>query len=181
MAKKDMSPKVALVAEVVPSDELDAVMDSHRRLKIKWENVAPDPEEINILELQDSSVFDGYVKEELVLLSGKGVRNSLKKLAWTAFCLFDPEYMKDWNEGENRVQSAMVHRLSETDVFLTEYREIKAHKEGVWLVSFQSDTGEVIQRERVFPFWGREHKLGLDSKEKATKFYRQQLKERQIL
>lgn len=181
MARKDLSPSEELIAQLVPKDEFSDVLASLNRLKIKWENAAPDPDSFSVLDMPDAGVFDGFVKEELVLLSGKGVRNSLKKLAWAAFCRFDPEYSKSWDSPVNKVHAAMVHRLSETDVFLTEYRDIKQHSDGVWMISFQSSTGEVIQRERVFPFWGREHKLGLDSKEKATKFYRAQLKERQIL
>jgi hypothetical protein len=180
--KARMAPKTGLIAEIVPEDELDLMIDAWKALTTKWENVAPDPAEIDILDPEKAQMLDGYVKEALVTMAKGGVRNSLKKLAWVCYCQFDPEYIKDWNEPENRVMAAMVHRLSETDVFLTEYRDLRAHKDDVsWTVQFQSEDGDVIQRERTFPFWGREAKLELDSKTKATKFYRKQLKDRAIL
>jgi hypothetical protein len=180
--KEQLPPKVGLMAEIIPEDEIDQFLEVHKSLKAKWENVAPDPADMDILNPDKAQMLDGYVKEALVQLAKGGVRNSLKKLAWVCYCQFDPEYVADWNDPEHRVQAAMVHRLGETDVFLTEYRDLKAHKdESSWTVQFQSDSGDVIQRERVFPFWGREHKLGLDTKQKAINFYRQQLKDRAIL
>ena len=181
-AKDKMPPKVGLIAEVIPEDEVELFLEEFKTLKVRWENVAPDPAGLDILNPDKAAMLDGYVKEALVRLAKGGVRASLKKLAWVCYCQFDPEYVMDWNGQENRVMAAMVHRLSETDVFLTEYRDIKGHKnESTWMVQFQTESGDVVQRERTFPFWGREHKLGLDSKQKALKFYREQLKDRAII
>lgn len=171
-----------LILQLVPDDEVASVVEAWSTVLKRWRNVAPAPSMMDVRNPGMESALDGFIHDALLSLAKAGVRNSLKKLSWVSYCMFDPEYDKDWTEAKNKIEAAAGVRVRDSDTLLSEYRDIAEHKdEATWPVQFQSADGSVVVRDRVFPFWGREQRLGLDSKQKALKFYKDSLKSRGIM
>lgn len=170
-----------LIHQLVPEDEVDALYARYAESMKAYLAVAPELTPGAVEHPPEAKKLDAILKLALVALAQGRVRGALKKLSWVSFSVFDPDHALDWNDPRN-ILAAIVHtRLSQTDFYLSEYRELMDNDgKPDWYVKVRGPSG-VIRRIRVFPMWGIEHLHHLDNHKKAMAWYRVALMERGIV
>ena len=169
------------VLKLIPDDEIDRVFAACVELFEKWRASAPRIDSFE--EPRGTDIMDRLVRETLLPLARGGVDKSLAKLAVVSTWVYDPDASRgQWAAPENVVDAVLYQRLGDSDVFLTELRDLRHRKENDdWMMTFRGLNGRVTEeRERIFPLWPLEIRLGLDSFEKAFAFYENECKARML-
>ena len=167
------------VLQYVPDDEIDRLYEACVSLFAKWAAAAPKIEDFD--NPPGTDVMDKLIRSTLLPLANSGIEKSMSKLTVVSIWVFDPDRkVKDWADPEVIVSAVLFNRLGDSDTFLTELRDLKSRKETKsWMISLRDEHGTVIgERERTFPFWPLEERLGLDTNEKAFGYYLEQCKAR---
>lgn len=173
-----------LLIAFVPESEAPAIWKAYSYIVKGYIDVCPDPASVDIDNAPRADRLDTMIKEQLVALAKSGVTAPLKKLSRAAYVALSPDYGA---HGVDDIPAVIVHRrLHQSDFLLTEYRDLsERQKSGVassgWTVQVFSARGEPSTVKRTFPLWGVEVDNKIDNMVKAIAFYREALKQRQIL
>jgi len=162
----------------IPKEEIEKLKGVYNGLYEWW---VRETKEIEIGHLRDKELMTSLDKAivEVIKPHARSIQGILKKFMFITVGMFDPLFIKNWDEAQYYVQGTLVNRVMENEFLYDMYR---FHEEGVKEITLSDFVtradGKPTKPEtkpstikRPYPFYGIEYLYSLDTEAKAKAFY----------